>query len=67
MGGPKERLWIRVCLGKETVVMTAFNYRAVEDVEGGEQRRGAMAFAVMRHLAGTARLHWQFGCKWASA
>src|SRR5262245_33074043 len=32
---------------------------AVEDVEGGEQCCGAMAFIVVRHGAGTARLHRQ--------
>jgi hypothetical protein len=32
---------------------------AIENVEGGEERRGAMAFVVVRHRAGAARLHRQ--------
>src|SRR5215831_6938349 len=32
---------------------------AIENVEGGEQRRGAMAFVVVRHCAGATRLHRQ--------
>ena len=32
---------------------------AVEDVEGGEQRGGAVTFVVVRHRAGTAGLHRQ--------
>src|SRR6266436_9985488 len=32
---------------------------AIENVEGGEERRGAMAFVVVRHCAGAARLHRQ--------
>ena len=33
--------------------------RAVEDIEGGEQRRRAMAFVIMRHRTGAALLHRQ--------
>src|SRR4029078_7016702 len=33
------------------------DHGAVEDVESGEQRRGAMPFIVVRHGAGAARLH----------
>ena len=32
---------------------------AVEHVEGGEQRGGTMAFVVVGHGAGAARLHRQ--------
>ena len=32
---------------------------AVEDVEGGEQRRGAVAFVIVGHRPGAARLHRQ--------
>ena len=32
---------------------------AVEDVEGGEQGRGAVAFVIMGHRAATAALHRQ--------
>src|SRR6202048_1753615 len=32
---------------------------AVEDVEGREQRGGAVTFVVVRHRPGTARLHRQ--------
>jgi hypothetical protein len=32
---------------------------AVEDIEGGKQGRGAVAFVVVRHRAGAACLHWQ--------
>ena len=32
---------------------------AVEDVEGSEQRGGAVTFVVVGHRAGTARLHRQ--------
>jgi hypothetical protein len=32
---------------------------AVEDIEGGEQRRGAMTLVVVRHRPGAARLHRQ--------
>ena len=32
---------------------------AVEDVEGGEQRGGAVTFVVVGHRAGAARLHRQ--------
>ena len=32
---------------------------AVEDVEGGEQRRGAVALVVVGHRPGAARLHRQ--------
>ena len=32
---------------------------AVEDVEGGEQGRGAMALIIVGHRAATAALHWQ--------
>ena len=32
---------------------------AIEDVEGSEQRGGAVAFVVVGHRAGTARLHRQ--------
>jgi len=35
--------------------------RAVEHVERGEQRRGAVAFVIMRHGAGAALLHRQAG------
>ena len=34
---------------------------AVEDVEGGEQRRRAMAFVVVGHGSGAALLHRQTG------
>ena len=34
---------------------------AIENVEGGEQRRGAMAFVVVGHGSGTALLHRQTG------
>src|SRR5829696_3558695 len=37
------------------------NDGAVEDVEGGEQRRRAVALVVMRHRAGAALLHVQAG------
>ena len=33
--------------------------RAVEDIEGGEQRRRAMPFVIMRHRTGAALLHRQ--------
>ena len=32
---------------------------AIEDVEGCEQRGGAVTFVVVRHRPGTARLHRQ--------
>jgi hypothetical protein len=32
----------------------------IEDVESGEQHRGAVGFVVVRHRAGTARLHWHW-------
>ena len=35
------------------------NDSAIEDVEGCEQRGGAVTFVVVRHRPGTARLHWQ--------
>ena len=34
---------------------------AIENVEGGEQRRGAMAFVVVGHGSGTTLLHRQTG------
>ena len=36
---------------------------AVEDVEGGEQRGRAMAFVVVGHRPGAARLHRQTGLR----
>jgi hypothetical protein len=38
---------------------TAANDSAVEDIERGEQRRRAVAFVVVRHRPGAARLHAQ--------
>ena len=37
----------------------AANDGAIEDVEGCEQRGGAVTFVVVRHRSGTARLHRQ--------
>jgi hypothetical protein len=36
-----------------------FDNGAVEDIQRGEQRRGAVAFVVVRHGASAARLYWQ--------
>src|SRR5271156_4890913 len=41
------------------VLHVASDDGAIEDVEGGEQRGGAVTFVVVRHRPGAARLHRQ--------
>ena len=41
------------------VLHVAADDGAIEDVEGGEQRGGAVTFVVVRHRPGAARLHRQ--------